>query len=56
VHQHNGFVIDGIGFNLADKFPIVADGVFDMVYTIDENEYNGVTKLQIKVLDVRAAV
>ncbi len=56
VHQHNGFVIDGIGFNLADKFPIVADGAFDMVYTIDENEYNGVTKLQVKVLDVRAAV
>lgn len=46
-------VIDGVGFNMADKFAIVESGLFDMVYTIDENEFNGVTKLQVKVLDIR---
>ena len=56
VHQHNGFVIDGIGFGMANKFPIVSGGPFDMVYTIDENEYNGITKLQVKVLDVRPSL
>jgi single-stranded-DNA-specific exonuclease len=53
VVQANGDVIDGIGFNMADKYPIVTKGPFDIVYTIDENEFNGNTRLQIKVLDVR---
>lgn len=53
VHQHRGIVIDGIGFKLADKFDLVQQGPFDIVYTLDENEYNGVSKLQMKVLDIR---
>ncbi|MBS1772897.1 MAG: single-stranded-DNA-specific exonuclease RecJ [Bacteroidetes bacterium] len=53
VHQKNGVIIDGIGFGMADKYDIVHNGPFDIVYTIDENEFNGVTKLQIKVLDVK---
>jgi len=54
VHQHNGFIIDGIGFGLADKFHLMQEGPFDMVYTIDENEFNGITKLQVRVIDLRA--
>jgi len=55
VHQHGGHVIDGIGFFLGHKADIVCDGKpFDMVYTIDHCEYNGVWKLQVKVVDVRA--
>ncbi|MBS1777512.1 MAG: single-stranded-DNA-specific exonuclease RecJ [Bacteroidetes bacterium] len=54
VHQHGGQAIDGIGFWLADKADMVCMGKpFDMVYTIEDCEYNGVHKLQIKVLDVR---
>lgn len=53
VHQYNGFVMDGIGFNMADKYPVVTQGPFDMLYTIDENDFNGNTNLQIKVLDIR---
>ena len=48
-------MIDGIGFGLADKYNIVANGPFDIVYNIDENEHNGTTKLQVKVIDVRAS-
>jgi single-stranded-DNA-specific exonuclease len=48
-------VIDGIGFNMADKFEIMSKGFFDIVYTIDENEFNGQTKLQIRVLDIKPA-
>ena len=51
--QYNGAITEGIGFGLADKYDIVRDGPFDMVYTIDENEYNGITRLQVKVIDVR---
>lgn len=53
IHQHAGETIDGIGFGLADKYDVVSSGPFDMLYTLDENEFNGQTKLQVKVLDVR---
>jgi single-stranded-DNA-specific exonuclease len=53
VHQHKGVIIDGIGFNMADKYEILQRGAFDIVYTIDENEFNGTTKLQMKVIDIR---
>lgn len=55
VHQHNGIVVDGIGFGMADKMDIVEKGPFDIVYTLDENDFNGTTKLQIRVLDIRAS-
>ena len=53
MHQHDGTVLDGIGFGMADKYEVVTKGPFDIVYTIDENEYNGNTRLQMKVLDIR---
>lgn len=56
VHQHNGTVVDGIGFGMADKFEIMQRGPFDMVYTIDENDFNGNTKLQVKVIDIRPSI
>ncbi len=56
VHQHKGVIIDGIGFGMADKFEVVQKGAFDIVYTLDENEFNGNTKLQMKVVDVRPSI
>lgn len=53
VHQHDGQVMDGIGFCLADKADIVQNGPFDMLYTLDENEHNGITKIQVKVMDIK---
>ncbi|MGN6567984.1 MAG: single-stranded-DNA-specific exonuclease RecJ [Flavipsychrobacter sp.] len=55
VHQKNGYIVDGIGFGLAHKFELLRKGPFDMLYTIEENEFNGITKLQVKVLDVKAS-
>ncbi|MES2702902.1 MAG: single-stranded-DNA-specific exonuclease RecJ [Bacteroidota bacterium] len=52
-HQPGGAIIEGIGFNMADKYEIVRSGKFDMVYNIEENEYNGSIRLQVKVIDVR---
>ncbi|MBC7554038.1 MAG: single-stranded-DNA-specific exonuclease RecJ [Taibaiella sp.] len=51
--QAGGAITEGIGFGLADKYEVVRSGYFDMVYTIDENEHNGTTRLQVKVIDVR---
>jgi single-stranded-DNA-specific exonuclease len=49
-------ILQGIGFNLAEKFDIVGKGKpFEIVYTIDTNTWNGNTSLQIKVIDIREA-
>lgn len=53
VVKQNGTTFNGIGFNLAHKFSIVnSNKPFDMVFTIDENEFQGNTTLQLKVIDL----
>jgi single-stranded-DNA-specific exonuclease len=59
--QHIRFIIKqdnitftGIGFNMADKFYLLQmNKPLDIVYTLDENEWNGETHLQLKVIDIR---
>ncbi|MEI6088428.1 MAG: single-stranded-DNA-specific exonuclease RecJ, partial [Bacteroidota bacterium] len=54
VLKQNNTSITGIGFNMSDKFPLLqTNHPIDIVYTIDENEYNGNTTLQLKVIDIR---
>jgi single-stranded-DNA-specific exonuclease len=44
--------MDGIGFSLAAKFPILQTGnPIDIVYAIEENEWNNQKSLQLKVID-----
>ena len=46
--------LTGIGFNLANKFHLMQLGKpIDIVYKIDENEWNGNKSLQLKVLDLK---
>jgi single-stranded-DNA-specific exonuclease len=54
VLQQANVKITGIGFNMADKMPLLLKGKpLDIVFKIDENEWNGEKNLQLKVLDVR---
>jgi len=54
--QQDNVTITGIGFNMADKFPLLANKKpIDIVCTIDENEWNEQKTLQLRVIDVRAA-
>ncbi len=53
VHQHDGIVMDGIGFGMVDKYDVMLSGPFDIVYTIHENEYNDKISLQMRVIDIR---
>jgi single-stranded-DNA-specific exonuclease len=55
VRKGNSPAIDGIGFRLAPKFGCVKTGAFDIVYQIDENEWQGNVRLQIMVKDVRSS-
>ncbi len=56
VKQRNSSSISGIGFFMADKFELVSSKKpFDIVFTLEENEWNGNTTLQLKVIDIRAS-
>jgi single-stranded-DNA-specific exonuclease len=58
--QHIRFILKqdrisltGIGFNLASKFHLLQmNEPLDIVFTIDENEWNGEKNLQLKVIDL----
>ncbi len=54
VLKQDNVVLTGIGFNMAEKFHLLQmQKPIDIVYTIDENEWNGETNLQLKVIDFR---
>jgi len=54
VLQQGNLKITGIGFHMADKMPLLVAGkAVDVVFKIDENEWNGEKSLQLKVIDVR---
>lgn len=54
VKQRSGGSFSGIGFFMADKFELISHKKpFDMVFTVEENEWNGTVSLQLKVIDIR---
>ena len=54
VLAQNGKTFTGIGFNLADKFSLLqSKKPLDIVFTLDENEWNGNKSLQLKIIDLR---
>lgn len=56
VRQRNGTPFSGIGFFMADKFDLISGKKpFDLVFTVEENEWNGTTTLQLKAIDIRPA-
>ena len=47
-------VMNGIGFNMAEKYPLLQmKKPLDIVFALDENEWNGNVSLQLKVIDIR---
>lgn len=56
VVKQDNIIITGIGFNLAEKFYLLQmKKPLNIIYTLDENEWEGKKMLQLKVLDVRLA-
>lgn len=53
IKQEN-VIMSGIGFNMAHKMPLLASKQpVDIVFTIDENEWNGEKNIQLKMIDLR---
>jgi single-stranded-DNA-specific exonuclease len=56
VVKQDNISITGIGFGLANKFPLIeSKKPIDIVFTLDENEWNGNKTIQLKVIDLRAS-
>lgn len=56
VLKQNDVTLTGIGFNMANKFELLADKKpLDVVFSLDLNEWNGTTNLQLRMIDVRLA-
>jgi len=54
VVKQDNITFTGIGFNLAEKFHLLQlQKPVDLVFTVDENEWNGNTSLQLKIIDLR---
>lgn len=46
----------GIGFGLAGKFPLISkENPFDIVFKIEENEWNDTKSLQLRVIDIKCS-
>lgn len=53
LHQ-NGVTVNGIGFNMSDKMCLLTENKpIDIVFKIEENEWNGQKSLQLKIMDCR---
>ncbi len=54
VIQNDGITFTGIGFNMADQFQILElKQPLDIVFTLDLNEWNGESNVQLKVIDFK---
>ncbi|HVY76139.1 MAG TPA: single-stranded-DNA-specific exonuclease RecJ [Puia sp.] len=53
--RQDGYTCAGIGFNMADKMPLLQHPV-DIAFTLEENEWNGEKNLQLRIVDVRENV
>jgi single-stranded-DNA-specific exonuclease len=52
--RQDNTTITGIGFGMAEKFPLLENKqLVDIVFTIDENEWNEQKSLQMRVIDFR---
>jgi single-stranded-DNA-specific exonuclease len=52
--SQENIIFTGIGFHLAEKFHILQQKKpIDLVFTLDENEWNGNKHLQLKVIDFK---
>jgi single-stranded-DNA-specific exonuclease len=55
--RQNNCSFKGIGFNMAEKFDLIRSRrPLDIVFTLDENDYNSQKSLQLKVCDFRLSI
>jgi single-stranded-DNA-specific exonuclease len=51
--KQNGVTLSGIGFDMAHKMELLKENELDVVFQIEQNEWQGNTSLQLMVKDIR---
>lgn len=52
--QQGNITMNGIGFNMANKFPLLQmHRPIDVVYSLDINEWQGIKSVQLKMIDIK---
>ena len=52
--RHEGRLIGGVAFGAGEDFPGVPGTKVDVVYRLSENEWNGTSVVELKIVDVRS--
>lgn len=50
-----GGTIAGIGFGMAEAYPLLTQGPVDLVFHLEENDFQGQKSLQLRVVDLKPA-
>jgi hypothetical protein len=49
--------IDGIGFNLIDKYDLCSNGLpVDILYTLETNSWRDLETIQLNIKDIRSTI
>jgi single-stranded-DNA-specific exonuclease len=51
--RQSGRVLGGVIFGAGGDFPGMPGDLIDVAYRLSENEWNGTTKLELKIVDLR---
>lgn len=56
IMDKDNYKFSGIGFSMADKFSIIEKEKFNICYSVEENEFMGETRLQLRIRDVKQTI
>jgi len=51
--EKNGIAFNAIGFGLAKNYPLTPNSYIDVVYSLEDNSWNGTRILELKLRDLR---
>lgn len=49
---NNGITVNGIGFYMAEKIPIVQQGPVDIIFKLKRSSYRGVQRREVQIVDI----
>ena len=53
--KQSGRFVTGVAFDIKQDFPARPGAIVDLVYRLSENQWNGISSVELKVVDARAA-